>query len=68
MGRSALRTVLFALLFALLFGMAVGTVLRRRMEKPTRYIGLLAPHALPFDVAGPGARVLEPREDEQQIG
>lgn len=35
--------ILFALLFSLLFGMAVGTLIRRRMEKPTRYIGLLAP-------------------------
>lgn len=35
--------ILFALLFALLFGMAVGTLIRRRMEEPTRYIGRLAP-------------------------
>jgi hypothetical protein len=68
MGRSALRTILFALLFALLFGMAVGTMLRRRMEAPTRYIGLPATHPLPLHVAAAGARVLEAREHEEQVG
>lgn len=81
MGRSALRTILFALLFALLFGVAVGTLMRRRMEQPTRYIGLLAPAgtlrvagralfapALPLHVAAAVAGVLEPCEDEEQVG
>lgn len=79
MGRRALRTILFALLFALLFGMAVGTLIRRRMEEPTRYIGLRAPSyrfagralsapSLPLHVAAAVAGVLEARQHEEQVG
>jgi hypothetical protein len=68
MARSALRTILFALLFSLLFGMAVGTLIRRRMEKPTRYIGLLVPQTPPLHIAAAVASVLEPRKNEEQVG
>jgi uncharacterized membrane protein YeiB len=63
-----LRTILFALLFSLLFGMAVGTAIRRRMEAPTRYIGLLAPRSTPLDVATAVAGVFESGQHEEQVG
>jgi hypothetical protein len=36
------RAVLLAMLFAMLFGFAIGTVIRLRLERPIRYIGLEA--------------------------
>jgi hypothetical protein len=64
-----LRTFLLALLFSLLVGFAIGTLLRLRLERPTRYIGVTLPlAALPFDVCDAGAPVLDPRHHEEQIG
>lgn len=66
------RTVLFALLFSLLVGFAIGTVLRKRMEEPTIYLGSSPPERsaepFPFDVGYPGAVVLDPSHDEEQVG
>ena len=64
-----IRTVLIALALSLLFGLAVGTALRLRMERPTRYIGAILPLApLPLDVRNPRAPILHPRHHEEQIG
>jgi len=64
-----LRTLLLALLFSLLFGLVVGTILRMRLERPTRYIGAVLPRAtLPLDVGLAGAPVLDARHHEQQVG
>jgi hypothetical protein len=35
-----LRTVLLALLISFLVGLAIGTLLRRRLERPTFYLAL----------------------------
>jgi hypothetical protein len=63
-----LRAFLLALLFSLLFGLAIGTMLRMRLERPTRYIGALPRAALPLDVGDAGAPVLDARHHEQQVG
>ena len=82
--RSAFGTVLVVLgtilmgtvaLFSLLFGLVVGTWIRLRMDRPERYFvaappigsSLGASHR-PFDVGDAGACVLDPRQDEEQIG
>jgi hypothetical protein len=70
----ALRVIVWALLGALLFGLLVGTIIRKRMEEPVRYIGASdpaprsVPTSVPFDVADPGPGVLEPSPHEEQVG
>ena len=68
-----IRTVLLALIGSLIFGLIVGTIIRTRMERPTRYIvsvevGGSAIARNPGDVADAGAMVLEACEHEEQIG
>ena len=68
-----LRGIGLALLLSLLFGLAVGTLLRRRAERPVRYIGLApsgpsAPSALPLYVATAGQGILVPGQHEEQVG
>ncbi len=64
-----LRTVFVALLLSLLLGLVIGTLLRLRLERPTRYIGALLPAAaLPLHVGDAGAAVLHPRHHEEQVG
>ncbi len=62
-----LRRLLLALLISLGIGLAIGTLLRLRLERPVRYIGSAAPPR-PLDVGDAGARVLDTRHHEQQIG
>ncbi len=75
-----LRTLLISLLISLLVGLAIGTWIRLRLEAPVRYIGQLtplageeAPEALtpprsPLDIGHTRARVLHPRQHEEQVG
>lgn len=42
-----LKTIFYALIFAFALGLLIGTLIRREMEKPVRYIG-----ALPAPPAG----------------
>jgi hypothetical protein len=62
-----IKRVLLALLFSLIFGLAIGTLIRLRLERATVYMGSAAP-GFPFDVGDAGAPVLDPREDEEQVG
>ena len=69
--RRLLRAILLALLFAFAFGLVVGTLIRRELDKPVRYIGDSSPLAIPADpgdVRDVTARVLMPRDHEEQIG
>ena len=63
------RMLLLALLFSLLLGLAIGTVLRKRLERPTVYIGArplpLRAQTGPLHVADAGAVVLDPRHHEE---
>jgi hypothetical protein len=68
-----LRTIFWALVFAFLFGFVVGSLLRRELDRPVRYIGersdagsVLA--ANPCDVRDTLTRVLMPGHHEEQIG
>ena len=69
------RAVLISLLISLLVGLAIGTWIRLQLEAPVRYIGCLTPADAPgsaaprspFDVGHTGARVLDPRQHEEQI-
>jgi hypothetical protein len=61
-----LRRVGIALLCSLFAGFAFGTCLRVQAERPTVYIGSLAP-TLPLDVGEAGAAVLDAREHEEQV-
>ena len=67
-----LRIVFWALIFAFVIGFVVGTLLRRELERPVRYIGersgpdsVLA--AAPGDVGDAEPRILMPRHHEEQI-
>ena len=63
------RTCLIALALSLALGLAIGTALRLRLERPTRYIGRALPLApQPLDVGDAGARVLDARHHEEQVG
>jgi hypothetical protein len=67
--RAALRGILLALLAALVAGFVAGTVIRMRLERPIRYLGVLVPVARgPLDVAAAGPAVLHPGHHEQQVG
>jgi len=61
------RGILIALLLSLVVGWIIGTVLRRRAERPVVYIGSALP-SQPLHVAGSGAPVLDPRHHEEQVG
>ena len=64
-----LRRFGLALLCSLLAGFALGTCLRREVERPIEYIGRsdrLAP-ALPLHVGHAGAAVLDAGRDEEQV-
>ena len=68
-----LRTVFWALVFAFLFGFAIGSLLRRELERPVRYIGERSAAdsvlpANPCDVGDALTRVLMPGHHEEQIG
>lgn len=41
-----LKTIFYALIFAFAIGLLIGTLIRREIEKPVRYIGA-APAAIP---------------------
>jgi hypothetical protein len=67
-----LRTVFWALVFAFAIGFVVGTLLRRELDRPLRYIGERSDAdsglaANPCDVGNPLAGVLVPRDHEEQI-
>ena len=62
------RTVLLALLFSLIVGLTIGTMIRKRMEQPTVYLGGVSAEARPFDVRYACALVLDARHDEEQVG
>jgi hypothetical protein len=74
-----LRSILLALLLSFLVGLAIGTLLRRRAERPVRYIGAISVEAGPaascsaaapgpLDVADVRPLVLGAGEHEEQIG
>lgn len=64
-----IRTVLVALLLSLVTGLVIGTIIRLRLEKPTRYIGAvgLPIPTHPGDVGHPAPPVLDPRQGEEQV-
>ena len=77
-GARLLRTILIAALIAFTVGFTIGSLLRREMERPARYIGARfdPPRALhdsagaqhPGDVRDVLARVLMSSHNEEQIG
>jgi hypothetical protein len=75
-GRSSLgrvlRTIFWALAFAFVVGLVIGTLLRREVEEPVRYIGARcsADSVLairPGNVRDVFARVLVARDHEEQV-
>jgi hypothetical protein len=60
------RWIWIALGVSLLTGLVIGTVIRQRMERPTRYIGLAVPPH-PGHVGHAGPPVLHPCEGEEQV-
>lgn len=74
---SVLRTILYALLIAFVIGLVIGSLLRRELERPTRYIGsqmideswvrLLPLAADPGDVGNALTRVLMTSDHKKQI-
>lgn len=75
LGARLLRTVLIAILAAFVFGLVVGTILRRQLDRPVRYIGstagaagsvVLASH--PGHVRDTPPRVLVAGQHKEQIG
>lgn len=73
---SIVRTVLYALVIAFIIGILIGSVLRRELERPTRYIGwrgfengsaLSALAADPRDVRHTLACILMSRDHEEQV-
>jgi hypothetical protein len=70
-----LRTVAWAVLIAFAVGFFIGTLLRREMERPVRYIGqnergenLFRAAVDPGDIGYALPRVLMPRDHEEQVG
>lgn len=68
----ALRALAYALLVAFVIGLVIGTLIRREIEKPVRYIGGLdllgvigAEH--PGHIAHAQPPILMPRHHEEQI-
>ena len=73
-GRRALRGALLVLLLWFLLWLVIGTLIRLRMERPTRFIGrweelraLPALASLPLHLGQARAPVLHPRHHEQEI-
>lgn len=65
-----LRTILYALAIAFLIGFAIGTWLRREVERPTRYIGAIrwsVPTRYPGDIRDTEPGVLVSSHDEEQV-
>ena len=60
------RMILLALGLSLLTGLVIGTLIRQRMERPTRYIGLAVP-ADPGHVGDAGPSVLHAGKGEEQV-
>lgn len=70
-----LRTVAWAVLIAFAFGFFIGTLLRRELDRPVRYIGenarsepLLRAAVDPGHIGHAKPRVLVPRNHEEQVG
>ncbi len=70
-----LRGVLLALLVSAAVGFAIGTVIRLRLERPSRYIGYdngscpgSAVPTDPLDIGKLRPRVFHPRHHEEQVG
>jgi hypothetical protein len=68
-----LRTIFWALVVAFAVGFLVGTLLRRELEKPVRYIGEREVRnsvaaTRPRDVGDAQSCILVPRDHEEQIG
>lgn len=70
-----MRTVAWAVLIAFTFGFFIGTLLRRELDRPVRYIGqnernvpLFRAAVDPSHVGYALPRVLMPRNHEEQIG
>jgi hypothetical protein len=73
-----LRTILLMALIAFAIGFAIGSLLRRELERPTRYLGARFDPALgsslsagaqdPGDVRDALARILVSSHDEEQVG
>jgi hypothetical protein len=70
------RTILYALAIAFIIGFVIGTLLRRGLERPTRYIGghgfengfaLSALASDPRDVRHAPACVLMSRDHKEQV-
>jgi len=74
---AVLRTIFYALLFAFIFGFVFGTLIRQKLERPKRYIGMMRidePATQSESALGPGdvrdaePRILMPRHHEEQVG
>ena len=67
-----LRLLLWSLIASALLGLAIGTLIRQKLEAPTRYIGLLTEESalapVPFHVADLGPPVLDTCHHEEQVG
>jgi len=73
-----IRIIVMALLGSLLAGLVIGTLIRRQIERPERYIGRARPglHDLPasavpagpLHITDPGAVVRLACQDEEQVG
>ena len=67
-----LRLLLWGLIASALLGLAIGTLIRIKLEAPTRYIGLLSGESalatVPFHVADLSPPVLDTRHHEEQVG
>ena len=70
-----IRTVAWAVLIAFAFGFFIGTLLRRELDRPVRYIGenegrerLLRAAVHPGHIGHALPRVLVPRDHKEQVG
>ena len=67
-----LRLLLWGLIASALLGLAIGTLIRTKLEAPTRYIGLLTGESalatVPFHVADFSPPILDTRHHEEQVG
>ena len=63
---------MWSLIASALLGLAIGTLIRTKLEAPTRYIGLLTGESalatVPFHVTDLGAPVFDTRHHEEQVG
>jgi hypothetical protein len=76
LGARLWRTILIAILLAFAFGLVIGTVLRRQLDRPVRYMGSraevgaisVARAAHPGHVRDAPPSVLVAGQHEEQIG